>query len=289
MIINRLFRFFVKRLAGYGLGKFSLIANIYFRVAKKAMPKYILFKDNKIFLESENSIYFATVGYGSEEYELSLFESEILASSVVLDIGASIGLYTLTAAKYAYKVYSFEPDPLTFANLKKNVEGNFYRNIITINKAVSDRNGESQFFSSSTKKSRASNYLIKDNDNTHDESIKVELVALDNFFKDKNEKIDIIKMDIEGAEFEAVRGMRNLIRANKDLKLFLEFNPHALIRQGTDLSSFLDYLYNLEFSFHHIDEYNRTKKAVSKEWLLSFAKNKKEGHLINLLAIRNTI
>jgi FkbM family methyltransferase len=288
MIISYLFRFLTRVLAGNGLGRNAFIANTYIRMAKKALPDFILFKENKIFLESENSLNLASFGFKSEEYELLLFESEVSASSVVLDIGASIGLYTLIAAKYANKVYSFEPDPVTFLNLKKNVEGNYYENVVLVNKAVSDRNGESKFFSSSNKSTRDSNHLVSDYDNENEKFIMVELVALDDFFNDKTKRIDVIKMDIEGTEFEAIRGMKKLVVANKKLKLFLEFNPYALSRQGVDISSLLDLLSDLNFCLYYIDELNKIKKPVDKDWLLSFAQNKREGHYINLLGIRNT-
>jgi methyltransferase FkbM-like protein len=62
---------------------------------------------------------------------------------------------------------------------------------------------------------------------------------VDMFFSDKPSKIGILKMDIEGSEFEALTGMKNLIDVNKNMKLFLEFNPYVLTRHGTDLESFI--------------------------------------------------
>jgi FkbM family methyltransferase len=287
MIASSLFRFVTRVLAGYGLGKNPFIAFIYIQIAKKALPKFIIFRGNKIFLESENAINFASLGYKREEYELQLFESEMDRSSTVLDIGASIGLYTLIAAKFADKVYSFEPDPVTFLNLKKNIEGNLYQNVTLVNKAVSNNNGKSKFFSPSNKTSRDGNYLVSNYENVAEKCIIVDQVALDDFFKDKINKIDVIKMDIEGTEFEALKGMKKLFIDNKELKMFFEFSPYALTRQGVDISLFLDLLSDLNFCLYYIDEFNKRKTPVSREWLLSFAENKKRGRYINLLGIRN--
>jgi hypothetical protein len=138
-------------LSGYGLGRNSVIANIYFNVAKMLLPNFILFRGSKIYPDSENSIQLAMFGYRSEEYELTVFKSELESSLVVLDIGANIGVYTLTAARYADKVYSFEPVPISFLDLKKNVKVNYYKNVFTVNKAVSDKTGHAQFSFSSKK------------------------------------------------------------------------------------------------------------------------------------------
>ena len=109
---------------------------------------------------------------------------------------------------------------------------------------------------------------------------------MDEFFSDKPSKINIVKMDIEGLEFEALKGMTGLLDANKSMKFFLEFNPYTATCRGTDLDSFIDYLFDICLQVFHIDEVNKTKKPVSKEWLKDFAKNKKEGHFTNLIGIR---
>jgi FkbM family methyltransferase len=287
MVLSSFFRIATKILSGYGLGRNKLFARLYFGLGKRLLPEFIMFNGNKIFLDSENSINLAACGYKSEDYALSLFEAEIETGSVVLDIGANIGLYTLAAAKYAGKVYSFEPDPITFPNLKKNVEGNFYENVVIINKAVSDRRGRMQFSSSSGKSSRGGNHLVSNLDDTNAEFVLVDTIALDDFFKDTTLKIDVIKMDIEGAEFQALRGMKNLILATKHMKLFMEFNPHALNRQAVNIPSFLDYLDSLKFALYYIDERNKIKKPVAKEWLLDYSENKDYGHYINLLGMKN--
>jgi hypothetical protein len=119
------------------------------------------------------------------------------------------------------------------------------------------------------------------------EHLIIDTVALHDFFSDRPNKVGIIKMDIEGSEFEALKGMTNLINSNKNMKIFLEFNPYALNRTGTDVVLFLDYLCSLFSDLYWIDEVNKVNKAVSKSWLIDFAKNKQKGHYINLLYKRN--
>lgn len=55
--------------------------------------------------------------------------------------------------------------------------------------------------------------------------VDVETVPLDEFFGGKTQLIDVIKMDVEGAEMLALLGMDRIIRENQNLKMFIEFFP----------------------------------------------------------------
>jgi len=65
--------------------------------------------------------------------------------------------------------------------------------------------------------------------------IEVETIKLDDYFKDKNIKVDVIKMDIEGAEGLALEGMKKILNENKDIKIFSEIVPGALIKTGVTI------------------------------------------------------
>ena len=80
-----------------------------------------------------------------EEYESILILKQVDKKSVVVDVGANIGYYTLLLAKICKKVYAFEPDFECFEILKKNIKENKLKNVILINKAVSSKKGEENF------------------------------------------------------------------------------------------------------------------------------------------------
>ena len=147
MVLSYLLKAVSRRLSGHGLGRISFLGNMYLQIAKMLLPDTIIYRGHRIYLDSADSVSLSVFGRFNEEYELSLFDSEIDEGSVVLDVGANIGVYTLTAAKYASVVYSFEPDPITFSNLKRNVEANGYKNVVAVNKAVSDKSGVAQLSS----------------------------------------------------------------------------------------------------------------------------------------------
>lgn len=292
MVLLYLFKALSRLLAGHGLGGSTLLAGAYLKIAKILLPEIITFRGIKIYLSSPDAMSLAVFGKYNEDYELSLFESMIDNRSVVLDIGANIGLYTLTAAKHADKVYSFEPDPINFSNLKKNIEVNGYKNVFVLNKAVFDRSGTAHFSSHSRYPlDRGNLHLLTEYEKANQKHKTVDTISLDTFFSDKPKKVDIIKMDIEGSEFEALKGMSELISTNKKLKLFFEFNPYVLTRHGTDLDTFIDYLFDIYTQIYHLDVANKTKRHINKNWLLDFAKewkaSEKKGHFINLLGIRD--
>jgi FkbM family methyltransferase len=275
-------------LSGHGLGSNSTIASMYLNVAKKLLPDFIFYRGHKIWLDSPNSLGLSVFGRYNEEFELSLFEEEISNESVVLDIGANIGLYSLAAAGHNAKtVYSFEPDPVSYTNLKRNIETNHCVNVLLQNVAVSDKSGSADLsLGSRYPLDRGNLHLISKPLGSGQSHITIDTISLDEFFVNRPKQINIVKIDVEGHEYEVLRGMSNLIQTNKSMKFFLELNPFALDRNGTDANAFIEYLYCISSSYYYIDEINRSKMEVSKEWLLKFVADKREDQHINLLGVR---
>lgn len=129
-----------------------------------------------------------------------------------LDIGAHIGVHTIVMSKYFKDVYSFEPNLKIFKNLKLNTKN--LNNVTILNKAVGNENKNVT--------------LVVKNINTHsyienfESTQTVEQVKLD----DLNIKypIGFIKIDIEGGEINAFKGMYNLINKYKPIIVFEDHN-----------------------------------------------------------------
>ena len=133
---------------------------------------------------------------------------------VVIDIGSNIGLYAIKQANRAGiggKIWSFEPNPLSFERLTMNLEENSIKNVKTFKKAVSSKAGSVKFsvnFSMTVegKLFHPGETAVSDKDTI----IEVECVTLDDFVVENNiEKIDILKIDTEGEELEVLRGASN--------------------------------------------------------------------------------
>jgi len=162
-------------------------------------------------------------------------EVKVGSEDIVLDCGANIGIFSIYAGQKAKIVYAFEPSEDEAASLSENKKLNNCNNIKIIPKAVLDTRKEAKLilvriaghflniaYPTPTTKTILKNKDIK--------TVDVKTISIDEFLKEENlEKVDFIKMDIEGSEEKA------LIGAKKTLK---EFKPKLAITIYHKLSDF---------------------------------------------------
>lgn len=175
--------------------------------------------------------------------------------------------YTLLLAKLVGrngKVYAFEPDPTNFNVLRKNVELNGYKNVILEQKAVSNKSGSTRLF---LKKNSAGEHAIYD---LHDgrEFVLVETVTLDEYFKYYNGNVNLIKMDVEGAEGGIFQGMQELLKRSPNLMIFTEFYPVRLKEFGIGAKEYLDMICQSGFKIYQINERKKRLEQVELNTLL---------------------
>ncbi|MEK7551540.1 MAG: FkbM family methyltransferase [Patescibacteria group bacterium] len=202
-----------------------------------------------------------------EEYETDLFKKNIKSGDIILDIGAHIRYYTLIAAKIVGnkgKVYAFEPDPKNFQILKRNTEENKYKNVVLVNKALSNKSGSIKLF---LNKENTGDHRIYDSADNR-KSINIQAITLDDFFKDKAKKVDLIKMDVQGAEVHIFNGGNNLIKRNNNIKILTEFWPHGLELCGSSAKEYGTILKENKFKIYNIDEDKKAIKLISINELL---------------------
>lgn len=172
------------------------------------------------------SLYF-TGTYENEELEL--VRSLLKPEDVFVDLGANIGLYSMIASRAVGPkghVYSFEPFPLNTERLKQHLATNQCSNATVIQKAVADKSGSLtlKYDHSSQNTGMPSAY------NTYGTEVQVKVVALDEEAKDQKwNRVDFIKMDIEGGEYLALLGMRQILETWVP-KILLELHPQAVAR-----------------------------------------------------------
>lgn len=117
-------------------------------------------------------------------------------------------------------------------------------------KAVSDKEGKATLYYGKT--SQEHSLFQTQNVFRDSKMITVECITIDNFLK--GDRVDVIKMDIEGAEFNALIGMRKTISKSKKLTLFVEFNPSLLEEAGVEPFDLITLLKSLGFELYLIDE-----------------------------------
>ena len=197
-------------------------------------------------------------GYWLGSYELNkrlAFEREITPGSVVYDIGANVGYFSLLAAALAGdpgKVYAFEPLPRNITFLQRHKDLNSMDTIEIIEAAVSDRSGMASFdMGASTAMGRIA----------EEGELKVKMVCLDELLSEgKIDPPDFMKVDVEGAEFLALSGARVLLEEYHPL-LFLDTHNREA-HQAT-----LSLLKELGYQFEVLDS---KPLAESKELIARF-------------------
>ena len=187
--------------------------------------------------------------YYKDNYEppiSSLFCSMLEEGMVVLDIGASLGYYTLLAAKRVGdkgEVIAFEPDPVAFRGLLENIRINGWKNVRAFQFAVSDSKGERRMGNVTAHKSFAI-----ENDTIG--IITVNTISLDSFL---DVDPDIIKIDVDGAELEVIKGMKDILNKGK-AKIICEVTPSHLSSLGHRAEEIEKILKQYNYNIYSITE-----------------------------------
>ncbi len=213
-----------------------------------------------------------------EPFTVALFKQAVKAGMTVLDVGGFLGYYALVAARQVGqdgKVFVFDPDPRNFHCLEQNIRLNGLDDrIIAVPKALLDRSCTLSLNIINRDPSQSSLYRTE-GDNV---SVEVECIALDAFL-DCATTIDVLKMDVEGAEVRALRGMeQTLARSRNRLVMFIECQPGALLAAGSSTQELLDFLNSAGFKLQIIDEERGCLKPLDPEL--------EKVHYVNLYCTR---
>lgn len=178
------------------------------------------------------------IGRGYEELTADVFERCLRPGMRVLDLGGNIGFYSVLAAARVGptgRVIAFEPAPENVAILQRNAQVNGFSQLEVVAKACSD------------KAERVTLRLNPRGKGLHTIGaagadwgrLEIDTIVLDEFFADPEFRIDFLKIDIEGAEERALRGMRKLLARSPGVQVLTEVNPTALAANGSDARSYL--------------------------------------------------
>lgn len=177
--------------------------------------------------------------YGNEEKFIRLILSDIKPNDVFFDIGACIGFLTIHAYKKGAKVVAFEPDQRHRNRLQNNLYLNNISNVSVISWAVSDKFGQIELYSDGLDSS-SPGFIPMERRN----STIVNTDTIDSALK-RNEipYPDLIKIDIEGAEFLAIMGMKNLIEGDRPPRnIYIEIHPNQLNFMGSSPEEVIGHL-----------------------------------------------
>lgn len=134
--------------------------------------------------------------------------SGLKKGSIAIDCGANVGLISSKLGKTGATVYAFEPNPYAFQKLVSAVK--VYSNVECINKGVWDRNTTTKLYFHQEAKNddefwSFGSSIMKNKGNVdQSRSVEVELIDLTEFIESLNNPVDLLKIDIEGAECEVL-------------------------------------------------------------------------------------
>jgi len=167
-----------------------------------------------------------------EEAILTRFDPQ--PGDVVLDIGANLGRYTVIAAKKIQKegkVISIEANPSIFELLTKNIQLNELTNVIPLNCAVFSEKTKIKFFVNDDLRNNQFGTINSDIDNFANKGLEqhvyVDANTVDSILSENSieiQEVKWMKIDVEGAEFDVIKGSKELISNAKNLKIIVEIH-----------------------------------------------------------------
>ena len=177
---------------------------------------------------------------------------------IVVDIGAHIGLYTIISSKRVGtngKVVAIEADPGNFEMLNRNIKLNKLANVIPLNYAVYSKETKIKLYLPSGESGFTKyNTIMSDWVNTKDKFVEVNANTLDYLLQSKGireEEVNWIKIDVEGAEFEVLKGAHNVLSKSKDIVLLMELHgpPDVYRPKVQELVNLYNFKIELEKSY----------------------------------------
>lgn len=170
--------------------------------------------------------------YGMEKDIINRILRSLSSGDIYWDVGANIGLHTIFPAKKVNSgtVLAFEPHPSNSSRLKKNIDINDLDNIDVMDVALSDADSSMELKledpdpgagGNTLKSENRSGGLFQDSD-----TISVNCISGDGLIDAGHKIPETIKIDVEGAEMEVIKGMEGILSNDKCTNVFCEVHRH---------------------------------------------------------------
>jgi FkbM family methyltransferase len=231
---------------------------------------------HRLYVHGEHDLYISRrlARYGIwEPFESELLQRSLRPGARFLDAGANLGYFSILAAAWAGeggRVYAFEPEPENFALLTANLALNGYEERVhACRAALSDHAGVGHLL------------LHPDNLGDHQlsaearaSSIEVALVEGAAWFAGREARLDVVKIDVQGAEHAVVRGLLPLLAASgPTLRLLVELTPASLRAAGTSGAALIGTLATLELPFYIVDHTEHRLAPTTADALATWCSN----------------
>ena len=237
--------------------------------------KKSIYKRNGInwFLDLNEGIDLSIYLFGTSENKIKNLKKifDLNQKIIILDIGANIGSVSLPLAKMFNKsrIFAIEPTNFAFNKLVKNLNlnQNLKKNISLNQLFFSKKNKPEKVWSSWNLHKKKNKHKI------HLGSLNIvkkkSYISLDNFIKvNKINKINFIKLDVDGHELDVLKSGENFLKNNKPI-IFIEIAPYLYPEFGYNCSELLNYIKKLNYSFYDHD-LNKIKNIANYTKKITF-------------------
>ena len=195
------------------------------------------------------------------EPELTYLESILSPGRVFVDVGANFGIYTMVASRLvgkAGRVVAFEPSVQSFPVLQKNIALNNLENVLSFRAALSDKESRAWLYHALDP---SGNSLGRDPslDGVREEVV---LKSLDSVLEENGiDRVDVIKVDVEGAEELVLHGAARSLKTHRPIIIF-EYNPGCAARLGLSPDGARDFLQSLGYEFVVLGDCAKSKNPA---------------------------
>lgn len=230
------------------------------------LPERVRVGEATVCLNPHDPVISGALAFGVyERGEIAFFRSRFRAEMTLVDVGANVGLYSalaLATPGFHGRVLAVEPHAESRGYLEKTIASNApapgAAHIVGL--AASDRAGTLALYKNPENK--GDNRLYPDPLLPAEESVGAD--TLDNICRRAGiASTQFVKIDVQGAEAQVVRGAAGLLRASSECVLMTEFWPYGLARCGSDGLEYLGMLRDLGFRLYELSGSRGTLTAVS--------------------------
>ena len=220
---------------------------------RQLLPRQIEIHGATVVLNPTDPVVSGALHFGVyEKAETRFFQSACRDGMTFLDVGANLGYYTALATRAVGpngRVLAVEPDPDSFGYLEQTIAANAVGNVQAFPVAASDAPATLPLYISTD--NRGDNRLYASGEDRP--QVEVNARPLDALLREnKIDKVDLIKIDVQGYEPKVIAGLRETITASPNLTLLTEFWPQGIDEAGENANDFLQTLRGLGLTLHEL-------------------------------------
>lgn len=245
----------------------SIQHRLYYRFlrARKLLLKQVEFRGVSFLVLANEDIGYNLLSFKDyEKSEVTILEELIRKDDVCVDVGANIGIYTVFMARKADEgqTIAFEPVPFNRSILAVNLELNGIANVQVRECVLSNAIEEVKF---SVSEDAAYSSLRPTGAKKEVSSLSVHADTLDNLFAKREQRVDVLKIDVEGAELLVLKGGERLLSTSelRPRALLVELGPRNQSNYGYQPKDIIAYMERLGYVV-----YSATNKGFEKGWPL---------------------